>query len=185
DDRGDLVNRGSTGAERTEDGELVAVAACDLEEHVRGVLSDLKQLGVMIALDDFGTGYSSLAYLKRFPVDTLKIDRLFIDDIDCSDEANAVVGSIIALAHRLQLNVVAEGIETVAQYRVIAELSCDQCQGYFFARPMSGDAFFELMVTSSGIGRAGIATTNGTNREHPWQPATVGRSDPSAMTPRA
>ena len=98
-------------------------------------LHELKKSGVKLSLDDFGTGYSSLGYLKRFPIDTLKIDRTFIRDISTDSDDAALTIAIIGLAHNLRLRVVAEGVETEAQLDFLAANGCDEIQGYFFARP--------------------------------------------------
>jgi diguanylate cyclase (GGDEF)-like protein len=99
------------------------------------VLRSLKDLGVTLALDDFGTGYSSLAYLKEFPVDIVKIDRLFIADLEQNPTSRSIVRAVVDLAHGLGMEVVAEGVETEEQRRQIVELGCDYCQGFYFARP--------------------------------------------------
>jgi diguanylate cyclase (GGDEF)-like protein len=99
-------------------------------------LQGLKQLGVRLALDDFGTGYSSLAYLTQLPIDTLKIDRSFVDKLGESGQSRAVVRSITALAQALGLSTIAEGVETREQLDSLRALGCDEVQGYFFARPM-------------------------------------------------
>ena len=101
-------------------------------------LNQLKQLGVMLALDDFGTGYSSLSYLKQFPVDVVKIDRVFISDLDRNPDSRIIVNAVVALAHGLCMTVVAEGVESVEQYKEVAALDCDSCQGFYFARPDVG-----------------------------------------------
>jgi diguanylate cyclase (GGDEF)-like protein len=99
----------------------------------RGLLDDLKALGIWIALDDFGTGYSSLGYLRRFPIDTLKIDRSFVRDLTTDPGSAAITGAIVAMANQLRLNVVAEGVETAEQLEYLRSISCAQIQGYYFS----------------------------------------------------
>jgi diguanylate cyclase (GGDEF)-like protein/PAS domain S-box-containing protein len=106
-------------------------------EYTQSVLRSLKELGLKLAIDDFGTGYSSLAYLKQFSLDTLKIDKQFIDHLTTSSKDAAITTSIIQLAHNLGLQVIAEGVETAEQVRVLRDLGCDMVQGYFFGRPIS------------------------------------------------
>jgi diguanylate cyclase (GGDEF)-like protein/PAS domain S-box-containing protein len=105
------------------------------------ILNELKAMGVLISMDDFGTGYSSLANLKRFPLDSVKVDRSFIRDIP--EEANdaAITHAIIAMAHALKLKVIAEGVETEDQFIFLREHGCDEIQGYYFSRPLSAKAF--------------------------------------------
>ena len=100
------------------------------------VLGELKALGVDIAIDDFGTGYSSLAYLKRFPIDILKVARSFVLECDCGEGGLAITRAIVSLAHSLNLRVVAEGVEKQTQLAVLNALGCQEFQGYLFARPM-------------------------------------------------
>ncbi|HSY08547.1 MAG TPA: EAL domain-containing protein [Steroidobacteraceae bacterium] len=100
------------------------------------VLEKLKSIGVQIAIDDFGTGYSSLAYLKRFPIDTLKVDRSFIRDIPADSGGKKITRAIIAMAHSLKLKVVAEGVETADQLKFLRAQRCDAVQGYFLYRPL-------------------------------------------------
>jgi EAL domain-containing protein (putative c-di-GMP-specific phosphodiesterase class I) len=114
------------------------------------VLQALKRLGVSIAIDDFGTGYSSLAYLKNFPVDTLKIDRSFVQDISADPDDASITHAIIALAHSLRLNVVAEGVETKEQLSFLEKFNCRICQGFLFSRAISAEDFtHQLQQTES------------------------------------
>jgi diguanylate cyclase (GGDEF)-like protein/PAS domain S-box-containing protein len=107
----------------------------DAEEAAR-TLNNMKAYGVRLSVDDFGTGYSSLAYLKRFPLDTLKIDRAFVRDVTVNPDDAAIAIAIINLAHSLQLNVVAEGVETAPQLNFLRERGCDEMQGFYFAQPL-------------------------------------------------
>jgi EAL domain-containing protein (putative c-di-GMP-specific phosphodiesterase class I) len=109
-------------------------------------LQALKGLGVQLAIDDFGTGYSSLSYLKRFPVDTLKIDRSFVDGLGQDPQDTAIVRSVIALARTLSLSVTAEGIETSKQLEELLALRCDEGHGYYFARPQPSEAVAPLVT---------------------------------------
>ncbi|MDQ3549566.1 MAG: EAL domain-containing protein [Chloroflexota bacterium] len=116
--------------------ELTETVIMDNAESSVERLQQLKQLGICIAIDDFGTGYSSLAYLQRFPVDVLKIDRSFVDGLGRQPEAAAIVAATIGLAHALGIRVVGEGVENEAQLRHLRDLACDFAQGYYFARPL-------------------------------------------------
>lgn len=121
--------------------EITETALMDDPEQARGVLSKLTQRGVRLAMDDFGTGFSSLAYLKHLNLHTLKIDRCFVQDLQRNPNDRKIVESTLSMAHSLDLEVVAEGIEEDAQAAVLAELGCDLGQGFLFARPMPADDF--------------------------------------------
>jgi EAL domain-containing protein (putative c-di-GMP-specific phosphodiesterase class I) len=109
-------------------------------------LQALKALGVALSIDDFGTGYSSLAYLKRLPIDTLKIDRSFIGELETSRDSAALVAAILAMGQGLRLGVVAEGVETQVQMRRLADQGCRLMQGFLFSRPISSDDFACLLA---------------------------------------
>lgn len=116
-------------------------------EEVIPALEELKRMGISLAIDDFGTGHSSLNYLRRFPVDTLKIDRSFVSDISKSPQDSVLINGIIALAKSLRLRVIAEGVETYEQKVYLQKQQCDWVQGYYFYKPMPAD-IFELQAFS-------------------------------------
>jgi diguanylate cyclase (GGDEF)-like protein/PAS domain S-box-containing protein len=116
-------------------------------ERALEVLGALKAMGVRLAIDDFGTGYSSLAQLKRFPIDTLKVDRSFIRELPADSEDKAIAEAIIAMGKTLSLTVVAEGVETTEQKAFLRDRACDQMQGYHFSKPIAADEFAELLRT--------------------------------------
>jgi EAL domain-containing protein (putative c-di-GMP-specific phosphodiesterase class I) len=109
-------------------------------------LNALNEIGVSIAIDDFGTGYSSLAYLRRFPVDFLKIDRTFVHDIGVSDDGAAIARAIISMAHSLQLSVIGEGVETAQQFDFLCRHGCEEVQGFLFAKALPPDEVVPLIA---------------------------------------
>jgi diguanylate cyclase (GGDEF)-like protein/PAS domain S-box-containing protein len=109
-------------------------------------LHELKLMGIKVAIDDFGTGYSSLNYLKRFPIDTLKIDKTFVSDVCKDPHDTAIVRAIINLGHALDLTVIAEGVETQEQLQYLSSLGCDVVQGFLFSKSLSAAAFEELLI---------------------------------------
>jgi len=114
-------------------------------------LTALKEIGVTISLDDFGTGYSSLAYLKRFPLDVVKVDRSFVRDIAADSDDASITRAVITMAHHLKLKVVAEGVETPEQLSLLISHQCDVIQGYFFARPLTTEAMHELLAVDKRL----------------------------------
>ena len=118
--------------------ELEITETVAMQDHARtlGTLHRLRELGVRLSIDDFGTGYSSLSYLRRFPVDTLKIDRSFIKDVAADKRTAGIVSAIIAVARELGLRVIAEGVETEAQLEYLTRQRCEAAQGYLFSRPV-------------------------------------------------
>ncbi|MGZ8304502.1 MAG: EAL domain-containing protein [Telluria sp.] len=125
--------------------ELTESSLMSNAEDTIAVLRNLKKLGIQISIDDFGTGYSSLAYLKRFPIDKLKIDIAFVREVTSNPDDAAIVLAIINMAHSLKLRVVAEGVETEAQLSYLRRHVCDEMQGYFFSRPVPGDEFERML----------------------------------------
>jgi EAL domain-containing protein (putative c-di-GMP-specific phosphodiesterase class I) len=113
-------------------------------EHIIATFHQLHELGVKLAIDDFGTGYSSLSYLKRFPVDYVKIDQAFIRGLGEGTEDAAITRAIIAMAHSLELKVVAEGVENEAQLNFLKAHECDEVQGYLISRPVDAEAATRL-----------------------------------------
>jgi len=128
--------------------EIVETIAMGDAEKSGHVLSELKALGVRLSIDDFGTGYSSLSRLRRIPVDTLKIDRAFISQMDSDPESLEIVRVIIMLAHNLGLKVVAEGTETQAHVDQLKQLNCEMAQGYLYSRPADEQAMLKLLAAN-------------------------------------
>jgi EAL domain-containing protein (putative c-di-GMP-specific phosphodiesterase class I) len=111
-------------------------------------LSDLKRIGIHIALDDFGNGYSSLSYIRTLPIHVIKIDRSFIKDIRNSPQDATIVETIVIMAHKLQMQVVAEGVELLDQLLHLKSINCDQVQGYFLSRPVDATVTGQLIRQS-------------------------------------
>src|SRR5688572_13694539 len=129
--------------------ELTESSIMQNSEFAAGVLDRLKSMGINISIDDFGTGFSSLASLKRLPIDILKIDKSFVQDVTTDPDDAALVNAIITLAHNLRLKVVAEGVETEEQLRFLQLLRCDEIQGYFFSKPLPADAIVSLFDSAA------------------------------------
>jgi diguanylate cyclase (GGDEF)-like protein/PAS domain S-box-containing protein len=125
--------------------EITESSAMQSPETSVRTLVELKKLGIRVSLDDFGTGHSSLSYLKRFPIDTLKIDQSFVRDINADADTAAIVTAIIAMAHSLRMKVIAEGVEQTEQAAFLKRHQCDQMQGYLVKPPVPASEFFELM----------------------------------------
>ena len=128
-------------------------------ERAAETLLEIKEMGVHVSIDDFGTGYSSLARLKKFPIESVKIDRSFIRDIAIDSDDAAIVSAVIAMAHSLRLNVIAEGVESQDQVRFLRERSCDEIQGFYFSRPVAASEIraFALRHSASRLGVVGAA----------------------------
>lgn len=153
----DTMTRTSLTAESLEL-EITESAVMSNQDHAEKVLNQLKALGIHLTMDDFGTGYSSLAYLKRFPFDSVKIDQSFIRGVPANRDDCAIVEAIIAMAHSLELKVVAEGVETQEQSEFLRQLGCDQIQGYVFSKPVPSAEIVGLLyktMTRSATVQAG------------------------------
>jgi EAL domain-containing protein (putative c-di-GMP-specific phosphodiesterase class I) len=130
--------------------ELTESALMQREFEAVETLKRLRGLGLRLAMDDFGTGYSSLAYLKRFPLDVLKIDKSFVDDIPHQRDDREIAATIIAMGHTLGFKVLAEGVENCEQLAFLQEQGCDYYQGYLFSPPVPADAFAALLLGNLG-----------------------------------
>lgn len=125
--------------------ELTESALMQNTDAATGILEDLRDMGIKLSLDDFGTGYSSLSYLKRFPIHAVKLDQSFVKDITTSTDDAAIAGAVIAMAHSMKLQVIAEGVETLEQLEFLRSLGCDEMQGYFVSRPVPANECEEVL----------------------------------------
>jgi len=132
----------------------------DAEESIR-ILEAISRMGVLVSIDDFGTGYSSMSYLRRFPIDKLKIDCCFVKEMTQRPEDASIVRAIISLAHSLHLKVIAEGVETPEQLALLAELKCDQYQGFHFSPALPAERFASLLR-----GEAATASEDAASQTH-------------------
>lgn len=135
--------------------EITESAALDRVDKARETLERIRRMGYQLGMDDFGTGYSSMVYLQRFPVDKIKIDRLFVQRMDGSREALAIVSAVIAIARSLQLQVVAEGVETAAQSQQLREMGCHLQQGFLFSRALPAEEFLRWRAAYEAAATAG------------------------------
>ncbi|MCZ6829307.1 MAG: EAL domain-containing protein [Gammaproteobacteria bacterium] len=126
--------------------ELTEGAMMEDVDETADLLDEIKKIGVSISVDDFGTGYSSMAYLKRFPIDEIKIDRSFVAELPDDEDDTAIVKALVAMSQLLELRIVAEGVETEAQLEFLRGLNCDVIQGYFFSRPLPAPDFAEFVT---------------------------------------
>lgn len=131
--------------------EITESALLENAASARETLQELHDLGVQLAIDDFGIGYSSLHYLKRFPINTLKMDRTFVKGIVSDADDTAIVQAIIGLGHSLRLKVVAEGVETENQLTYLQDHGCDEVQGFYFSRPIPSGSCKQWLVKNSGL----------------------------------
>ena len=130
--------------------ELTESIIMDNAETVINILDELKQIGVSLAIDDFGTGYSSLIYLKHMPIDIIKIDQSFVNDMTVNKDDASICDAIIKLAKSLNLEVIAEGVETLDQIELLKRLDCNNIQGYIVSKPL-GCKEFEMFLSKDWI----------------------------------
>ena len=150
--------------------ELTESLLMEDNEATRSMLESFRRLGVRMAIDDFGTGHSSLSYIRRFAIDTLKIDRSFVQSLPDNDEDTAICSAVIALGRNMKMCVVAEGVETAEQAQVLRELGCDEAQGYWISRPMPGADFAGWFVNYN---RARTARKRSRSRYSDTSPITL------------
>lgn len=131
--------------------EITESAVMDNVETAIALLHQLKALGIKLSIDDFGTGYSSLSYLQQFCADTLKVDRSFVRELESSPKNQAIVDIIITLAHKLDMDVIAEGIETKNHQEILQALNCEYGQGYLFSKPLKNEAATKLLAQQFAV----------------------------------
>ncbi|MDD2802524.1 MAG: bifunctional diguanylate cyclase/phosphodiesterase, partial [Methylococcales bacterium] len=136
--------------------ELTETGLMNHQQHTVSLLKALRAQGIRLAIDDFGTGYSSLAHLKHFPLDVLKIDKSFIDDIPHHQDDMEITATILAMGHILGFKVLAEGVETLEQFNFLQMQGCDLYQGYFKSRPLPADEFAELLLKDGQVKTAPV-----------------------------
>ena len=136
--------------------EITESSAMEHAGETINMMNELNAMGLSLAIDDFGTGYSSLAYLKRFPIQKLKIDRSFIADIAVDQNDAAIAKSIISLAHNMSLNVVAEGVEDDDQVEWLRQRGCDMAQGFYFAKPLSVEQLDQHLRNGEFVSSANV-----------------------------
>ena len=127
--------------------EITEGTVMDSPQKAIETMLQIRAMGIHLSLDDFGTGYSSLAYLKKFPLNTLKIDKAFVDDIESSEQGRNMVATIVTIAHNLGLQVVAEGVETNQQLSFLSGLRCEQMQGYLYSKPLPEKDFRSYLLS--------------------------------------
>ena len=140
--------------------ELTESAVMTNPEDSVAILEHLSRMGVLVSVDDFGTGYSSMSYLRRFPIDKLKIDKAFVAEMDTRADDASIVQAIVSLAHGLQLKVVAEGVETAAQLDALRALGCDEYQGFYCSPALPAQEFEMLMRIKAAEPRPAAATAD-------------------------
>ena len=128
--------------------EITESILLDIDVGGENIIQTLRNFGFKVALDDFGTGYSSLSYLRQLPIETLKIDKSFISNLEASKKDRELIRQVIGLARELGLRVIAEGVETEAQYVLLGDCLCDVIQGYYFSKPISDHEIVELIAPS-------------------------------------
>jgi diguanylate cyclase (GGDEF)-like protein/PAS domain S-box-containing protein len=127
--------------------EITEGTVMDDPQRAIATMEQIRAMGIHLSLDDFGTGYSSLAYLKKFPLNTLKIDKAFVDDIEVSEQGRNMVATIVTIAHNLGMDVVAEGVETNKQLTFLTSLGCEQLQGYLYSKPLPTEKFQQYLIS--------------------------------------